>query len=181
WADRIDQNCKYMLEILSSVKKQEINLDFEAEGTFSVREAIEKSLEIIGQEIINRNCEIKTSIKVPDEIKIKGDVNGLVQILNNLIENASEAYEKNGGIVEIRARVEKSNVKISVIDYGIGISEELGNKLFKQMITTKGKKGTGLGLYLSYSTLKVMFHGDMWFETVQNKGTSFNISIPFSK
>ena len=45
------------------------------------------------------------------------------------------------------------------------------------MITTKGKEGTGLGVYMSYSTIKAKFNGDMRFETSKN-GTEFIISLP---
>ena len=46
------------------------------------------------------------------------------------------------------------------------------------MITTKGKAGTGLGLFMSYSNIKAHFHGDMTFKTEKNKGTEFIITIP---
>ena len=46
------------------------------------------------------------------------------------------------------------------------------------MITTKGKNGTGLGLYMSYSTIKAHFNGDIQFETEEGKGTTFYIVLP---
>ena len=51
-------------------------------------------------------------------------------------------------------------------------------KLFKEMITTKGKNGTGLGLYMSYSTIKAHFNGDIVFESEEGKGTTFTIILP---
>ena len=54
-------------------------------------------------------------------------------------------------------------------------------KLFKEMITTKGKEGTGLGMYMSYSTIKAYFSGNIKFESKPNKGTTFNIIIPYKK
>ena len=46
------------------------------------------------------------------------------------------------------------------------------------MITTKGKAGTGLGLFMSYSNIKAHFNGDIKFDTAQGKGTIFYIEIP---
>ncbi len=46
------------------------------------------------------------------------------------------------------------------------------------MYTTKGKNGTGLGLYMSYSTIRGKFNGEMTFESEEGKGTTFTITIP---
>ena len=55
------------------------------------------------------------------------------------------------------------------------------DKLFNEMVTTKGKNGTGLGLYISYSNIKAHFGGDINFVTVDGQGTTFNIIIPIKK
>lgn len=49
------------------------------------------------------------------------------------------------------------------------------------MITTKGEKGTGIGLYMSYSTIKGKFAGTMSVESEEGKGTSIIITIPLKK
>ena len=78
------------------------------------------------------------------------------------------------------AEIEKNDILIKVKDYGPGIPENIREKLFKEMITTKGKEGTGLGIFMSYSMIKAKFNGDMRFET-SNKGTEFIINIPITK
>ena len=72
----------------------------------------------------------------------------------------------------------ENNIVISVKDYGTGLPDSVKDKLFKEMITTKGKNGTGLGLFMSYSTIKAHFNGNITFETEKDKGTTFNIIIP---
>ena len=53
--------------------------------------------------------------------------------------------------------------------------------LFKEMITTKGKNGTGIGLFMSYSNIKAQFNGDIQFKSEVGKGSTFVIIIPISK
>ena len=59
--------------------------------------------------------------------------------------------------------------------------DDVQEKLFKSMITTKGKNGTGLGMFMSYSTIKGHFNGDITFTSELGKGTTFNIIIPLPK
>ena len=56
--------------------------------------------------------------------------------------------------------------------------KKVKDKLFKEMITTKGKNGTGLGLYMSYSTVRAHFSGDISVESEENQGTTFVITLP---
>ena len=67
---------------------------------------------------------------------------------------------------------------ISVKDYGPGLPAKVKEKLFSEMITTKGKNGTGLGLYMSYSTIKAHFGGDITWMSEDGMGTTFNIVLP---
>lgn len=63
----------------------------------------------------------------------------------------------------------------------LGLPLEVKEKLFKEMVTTKGKNGTGLGLFMSYSNIKAHFNGEITFTTRKNSGTTFNIIIPYEK
>ena len=94
--------------------------------------------------------------------------------MNNLISNSIYAYGPadsiSNNIELVESRIidliiyrNDDNIIIIVKDYGCGMSEEVKNKLFKQMITTKGPTGSGLGLFMSYSTIKGNFQGDMEF------------------
>ena len=60
----------------------------------------------------------------------------------------------------------------------LGLPLEVKEKLFKEMVTTKGKNGTGLGLFMSYSTIRAHFNGNVTFETEKGKGTIFHITLP---
>ena len=96
-----------------------------------------------------------------------------------MISNAIQVYngEPNKDINLILEQSGK-NIIISVQDFGNGLPEEVQEKLFKEMITTKGKNGTGLGLFMSYSTIRAHFNGSITFETAKGKGTIFHIILP---
>ena len=56
--------------------------------------------------------------------------------------------------------------------------KEVSDKLFKEMITTKGKNGTGLGLFMSYSNIRAHFNGNITVQSVEGSGTTFKIYLP---
>ena len=80
--------------------------------------------------------------------------------------------------IDLTANLKDNTIEFVVKDYGPGLPDTVKEKLFKQMITTKGKDGTGLGLFMSYSNIKAHFHGDINFKTAKNQGTAFIITIP---
>ena len=130
-------------------------------------------------EISNASLTLNTTVDIPKSTKLHGDVNSLVQVVNNLITNAIQSYsEPKGNFIELIAKQEDNNIIISVTDHGCGMPKDVQEKLFKSMITTKGKNGTGLGMFMSYSTIRGHFNGDITFNTELGKGTTFNIILP---
>ena len=96
-----------------------------------------------------------------------------------MISNAIQAYNgKTEQNIDLILSKSDDNLVISVKDYGCGLPQKVKDKLFKEMITTKGKNGTGLGLYMSYSTIKAHFNGNITFESKEGEGTTFNIILP---
>ncbi len=106
-------------------------------------------------------------------------INGeqLTSVFNNLIKNALQSVSE-GEEIEIRTSVEvvDSTIRISVSDNGHGIDPEVREKIFRPNFTTKST-GMGLGLAIC-KTLITNAHGDIWFETETEKGTTFFISLP---
>ena len=134
---------------------------------------------LMKHEIRNASLTLNTQINIPSTTTLHGDVNSLVQVVNNLITNAIQSYNgQRDDTINLSVNTDENNVVISVADHGCGMTKEVQNKLFKSMITTKGKNGTGLGMFMSYSTIKGHFNGDITFETEVNKGTTFNIILP---
>ena len=68
--------------------------------------------------------------------------------------------------------------RIEVEDEAGGIPKKVQKYLFKNIMTTKGAKGTGLGMYLAGSVIKGIYQGEIWFEVKEGIGTKFIIEIP---
>ena len=122
---------------------------------------------------------LNINMNVDENLTLNGDINSLVQVLNNLISNAIQAYDgaenKN---IDLDFNMEGNNLVISVTDYGKGIPEDIQEKIFNEMVTTKGKNGTGLGLFMSHSNIRAHFNGNMRFESEVGRGTTFEIILP---
>ena len=130
-------------------------------------------------ELKNAIIYLNISVQIDENTLIRGDVNSLVQIINNMISNSIQAYEgKPEQTIELTVSSDGANCIISIQDHASGLPKKVKDKLFKEMITTKGKNGTGLGLYMSYSTIKANFNGNITFESEEGKGTKFNIILP---
>lgn len=179
WITKIHSYTSYMSDIITAVKGQAVNLSENESDVFTIDEMIKRVTILMKHEIRNASLTLNTQINVPSTTSLHGDVNSLVQVINNLITNAIQSYNgKKDNTINLSVNLDGKNVVISVADRGCGMTKEVQDKLFKSMITTKGKNGTGLGMFMSYSTIKGHFNGDITFETEIGKGTKFNVIIP---
>ena len=117
-------------------------------------------------------------------LKVYAEENMLKTILRNLISNAIKFTGTNGKI-NIEAVGKHNFVEITVSDNGIGIKEDIKNRLFKvgENVTTTGtvdEKGSGLGLIICEEFV-VRHGGRIWIESEVGKGSSFKFTLPFPK
>lgn len=180
WLTKMKVHLSYMSDIITTVKDQASKFNNPDKVWFTLDEMLRRVKILMQHEIVKNNCNYKQDIKVKPGMKIDGDMNSLVQILDNVIVNAIQSYEKSGGEITMQVTQEGDKIIFMVRDSGMGIEDKVKDRLFKEMITTKGKYGTGLGLYMSYSTIKGVFGGNMWFETKVGRGTDFFIEIPLN-
>lgn len=179
WITKIHSYTAYMSDIITAVKGQSVNLSENENNAFTVDELFKRVNILMKHEISNASLTLTLDVQVPSTTTLVGDINSLVQVINNLITNAIQSYNgRKGEEIKVLAQKLDNNLIISVIDHGCGMTKEVQDKLFNTMITTKGKNGTGLGMFMSYSTIKGHFNGDMTFETEVNKGTTFNVILP---
>ena len=181
WISKIKEYTEYMSDIITAVKGQAVTLSETDAIYFSLDELVKRVNILMKHELKNALIYLNISMKTDEHTKIRGDINSLVQVINNMISNAIQAY--NGATnknIDLILETKNNCVYIHVKDYASGMPKKVQEKLFKEMITTKGKNGTGLGLYMSYSTIKAHFNGDITFETELEKGTIFTIMIPLN-
>ncbi len=179
WISKIKDYTEYMSDIITAVKGQAVTLSETSAVHFTIDELVKRVNILMKHELKNSLTYLNISMKMDEHTIINGDINSLVQVINNMISNAIQAYggQKNKNI-ELILETKDNHVLIHVKDYAGGMPQTVQNKLFKEMITTKGKNGTGLGLYMSYSTIKAHFNGDIVFESELEKGTTFTIILP---
>lgn len=180
WIEKLKGHISYMSDVITAVKGQTVTLSDNASVDFSIAELFKRIDILMKHEIKNALATLKIKNNVGNKDLLSGNINSLVQIINNIISNSIEAYGNNytDKIIELSATQNNNNIVISIKDYGPGISEVAQQKLFKEMITTKGKNGTGLGMFMSYSNIKAHFSGDLTYETEIGKGTTFFITLP---
>lgn len=181
WVDKIKTHTAYMSDIITTVKGQAVVLSNDDENVFTIEELVKKVTILMRHELKNALIELNTDINLPLDFSLKGNVNSLVQVINNMISNSIQSYQgKPNETIYLKIYSEDNLVKIEIADNGIGLPSKVKEKLFKEMITTKGKNGTGLGLFMSYSTIRAHFDGDINFESEPGKETKFTIIIPAS-
>lgn len=179
WIIKLKEHVSYMSDVITAVKGQAVALSENNSDTFNIDELFKYVDILMKHELKNSLTYLNIENDVDNSVNIVGNINGLVQVINNIISNSIEAYtdEKNK-IINLKASLSENKIIISIQDFGPGLDDEVKEKLFKEMITTKGKNGTGLGLFMSYSNIKAHYNGDLYFESTKGKGSTFYIEIP---
>lgn len=179
WVEKIKTHSSYMSDVITAVKGQAVTLSEQDIDTFTIEELVKRVNILMKHELKNALIDLNMHIETDPNLILNGNVNSLVQVINNMISNAIQAYNgETNKSIDMFIHSKDKNVKISIQDYGMGMTKEVQNKLFKEMITTKGKNGTGLGLFMSYSTIRAHFNGNITFNSESGKGTTFNIVLP---
>jgi two-component system NtrC family sensor kinase len=129
---------------------------------------------------VKLDAQLKSSRQIfilPGEIR---------QVFGNLISNALDAIGQDGGELRVRCfdstdwRVNRKGVRIIFSDSGSGVEESLLTKIFDAFFTTKGLRGSGVGLWLSAEIL-AKHNGSIRLRTRTTgiyRGTLFSVFIP---
>ncbi|HEX8707157.1 MAG TPA: ATP-binding protein [Pyrinomonadaceae bacterium] len=100
----------------------------------------------------------------------------LREVFVNLLRNSVDAI-RGEGQVTVLTRAEAARGVVEVSDTGEGMSPEVQEKLFRPLFTTKGEKGTGLGLATCYAILQ-RYGGEIEVSSEAGRGTTFTVRLP---
>jgi two-component system sporulation sensor kinase B len=140
-----------------------------------VQTQIEKALRIIDPLAKMNHVEIVSNLC---SCSIKGNPGMFQQVLINIIKNGIEAMQ-SGGTLTIRCHKDKSHAGITISDEGVGMTAQQKSRLGEPYFTTKGSKGTGLGMMVVFRIVESM-NGKIQIDSKQGMGTSITLQFPLS-
>jgi signal transduction histidine kinase len=122
------------------------------------------------------NVEIKRHLP-QQPLPVNADLDLIKQALLNVVLNGVQSMPEGGPLI-ISAYREGNGVVAEIRDRGIGIAQDMHEKIFELYFTTK-KDGNGIGLAQTYQILD-WHHGSVEFESKEGKGTTFRFRIPLA-
>jgi signal transduction histidine kinase len=139
---------------------------------------IEECLELVAAAANDKGIMAVADVE-PDHPAFPADPDGLHQVLMNLLINSLDAVEPKKGLVRVVCRYDTENKQtiIEVIDNGAGISPGMLKHVFELFHSTKGNRGTGLGLAVAKKIIDE-HDGSITVKSKQGEGTTFTIRLP---
>lgn len=148
----------------------------------SIKQTIQKSLNVVNQLAINKNIQINaTEI---NNIELIYDEDRIQQVLINLLSNAIKFSDKENGMVTIKTVTNKNKIDIIVEDNGKGIAQDELGAIFKKFYQAKDQTvlkpaGSGLGLAISKQIIE-SHKGTIWAENNYPNGARLIFTLPFN-
>jgi CheY-like chemotaxis protein/anti-sigma regulatory factor (Ser/Thr protein kinase) len=119
--------------------------------------------------------QTELALDLPD---IMGAESEIREALINLVFNAVDAMPK-GGTVTLRTKISGKNIGVEIADTGMGMDEETRRRCLEPFFTTKGERGTGLGLAMVYGIVQ-RHSADLEIESEPGKGTTIRLIFPIA-
>ncbi|RLQ93429.1 ATP-binding protein [Falsibacillus albus] len=165
--DRINQ---IVSELLVLAKPQS-----KSNALFNFHDALDYVLNVMRHEAMLKGIELK--LESSQDAQIFGDKNQIIQVLINIVKNGIDAMD-NGGTIAIQEEIVGNELKVVIIDEGIGIPEDRLNRLGEPFFTLK-EKGMGLGLTISNKIIHD-HKGTLDINSCLGEGTTVQLSLPVS-
>lgn len=168
--DEMIEGIERVADIVQSLKSFVRHGDEEKGIFLNIAKCVHNSLKVINSRLTN----INVTVNCEPEMQAVGSMGPFNQVLVNLFANAADAM-KGQGELKIALTEHTKELCLSVQDNGEGMSAETAAKIFEPFYTTKPQgKGTGLGLYISY-TLMQSFGGRITVDSEPGLGTTFHL------
>jgi two-component system sensor histidine kinase/response regulator len=177
--EKIMSQVKFMADSIDDLRNF-FRTDKQAQN-YKLKHAIDKVLQIIGVSIKSNQIDIKIHLENND-LEILGYESELQQVLINLLSNAKDAINDKkikNGLIQIRTYEKDNSVYIEVEDNAGGVDTKIIDKIFESYFTTKGQKGTGIGLNLAKMIIEDSMGGNISVKN-GNDGAIFKIRINHS-
>ena len=127
-------------------------------------------------ELSLRNVELRSEMP-SHPVLVNVDADLLKQAIINVVQNGAQAMP-NGGRLNVLLNIEQNAAILRIRDEGVGIPEEIQEKIFDLYFTTKSE-GSGIGLAMTYRILQ-LHHGSVEVESKVDHGTEFRFRLPVS-
>lgn len=133
------------------------------------------------EEYANKDYKILRELS-DKPIWVEADQDRLTQIIDNILNNAIK-YSPDGGNVTVRLMITHNEALLSIQDQGLGIPQKAIPHIFERFYRvdkarSREQGGTGLGLAIAKEVVERL-NGRIWVNSIENKGSSFYISLPY--
>ena len=171
-------------EIINGLREFGRPPDFKREQV-NINGPVRKVLSIIGQQFVLQNIHVELDLD-DDLPMILANNNKMEQVFFNMLTNAKDAIEQKRcgdrqegeNRITIKTFAEKNDVAFTICDTGIGIQEEILDKIYEPFFTTKEVgKGMGLGLSIVHGIVR-SYGGKVEIETTVGEGSCFKYTFP---
>jgi len=186
--DKIETDATPVYEILKAetervarIVRQMLGLyrNTEQVGNFDVNSVVEDMLLLFTRQLERAGIRVEKGLDtLPPAL---GSADQIRQVLSNLVVNAKDSMSQ-GGAMRVRTRLVRKDdlrevIRIVIADSGCGISQHLLHSMFEPFVTTKGERGTGLGLWIVKGIIE-NHGGKLRVRSTVGRGTVFAIEIP---
>jgi two-component system NtrC family sensor kinase len=176
WTEMFSKQVKRLADITRRL------MDFARNASEEVRiepvqlkKVIEETTAMVHHDFVGSG--ITFAVTLPDDLPpVAGNANYLQQVFLNLLLNARDAMPQ-GGTITINTALTGYHIIIRFSDTGVGIEKGVLDKIFRPFFTTKGEKGTGLGLAVCHKII-AQHKGEIRVDSEPGKGTTFTIFLP---
>ena len=125
WIDKIREYTSYMSDVITAVKGQAVTMSEADSVNFDVEELVKRVDILMRHELKSAIVYLNVSMHVPEHTILHGDINSLVQVINNMISNSIQAYNgKPEQNIDLIVEKDENNIFISVKDYGSGLPKK---------------------------------------------------------